>query len=619
MRIRRAALVAAVLTSVVVAPAQAQPSPAGHIRLDQVGFGTSEQKHAYVLGGAANTKFSVVDSRGRTVLTGRTGASTGSWSDRYPAVHPIDFSQLKKSGTYRIKVGGATSTAFRVDSLKKLFSPVAHNTVEFFQAQRDGADVIPGRLNRKPAHLTDREALVHEAPVFAGEGGDRIAAPLKPTGAKVDLEGGWFDAGDFVKFTHASSYSTASMLLALRNKHNDALYEEAKFGLKWLDKAWDEKTGTLYAQVGIGTGSEEFGFVGDHDVWRLPEADDELDVKPGDSEYYIKHRPVFRANAAGEKISPNLVGRVAGSFALAAQVEAHRNPRVARSYLDKAAQLFALAKTSDVGELVTAFPHAYYPEASWTDDLEFGATQLALAAKALHDKRYGQFARAATHWAKEFLATGDPDTLNVYNISALGHADLAPLLRKGIPGAEVTEQQVVGDIERQLRKGADAARTSPFRTAADVETWDVGSRTFGYITTAALHQRLTGSKEYATFGTQQRGFALGTNAWGTSLVVGVGTKFPECPHHQAANLSGSPDGGSKVLVGAVINGPNDATLFEGLGDMPPGSVPCTKPYTLEFDSAKSVFADDLRSWPSSEPAIDFTATGVLGFSLIANS
>ena len=617
MRIRRAVLVAAVLSGVVVAPAQA--APAGHIRLDQIGFGTAEAKHAYVLGGAADTKFTVVDSRGRTVLTGRTGASTGSWSDRFPAVHPIDFSKVKTPGTYRIKVGSATSTAFKIDSLNRLFQPVANNTVEFFQAQRDGAHVIPGRLNRKPAHLTDRSAMVYEEPVFKGEGGDEIAAPLKPTGVQVDLEGGWFDAGDFVKFTHASSYSTASMLLALRNKHNDALYEEAKFGLKWLDKAWDEKTGVLYAQVGIGTGSEEFGFVGDHDVWRLPEADDQLAVSPGDSQYYIKYRPVFRANKAGEKISPNLVGRVAGSFALAAQIEARRNPRLACAYLEKAASLFALAKTSDVGELVTAFPHAYYPEGSWTDDLEFGATQLALAAKALNDNRYGQFARAAAHWAKEFLATGDPDTLNVYNISALGHADLAPLLRKGVPGAEVTEAQVVGDIQRQLQQGAAAAQNSPFRTAANVETWDVGSRTFGFITTAALYQKLTGSKEYATFGTQQRGFALGTNAWGTSLIVGVGAKFPECPHHQAANLSGSSSGGSKVLVGAVINGPNDASLFGDLGEMPPGSVDCTKPYTLEFNSAKSVFADDLRSWPSSEPAIDFTATGVLGFSLIANS
>ena len=310
MRIRLAALVAAVLTGVVVAPAQAAPT--GHIRLDQIGYGVAESKQAYLLGGAANTTFTVVDSKGKTVLTGKTGASTGSWSAKFTAVHPIDFSKVKVPGTYRIKVGATTSSAFKVDTQNKLFAPVAHNTVEFFQAQRDGADVIPGRLDRKPAHLTDRQAAVYETPVFKGEGGDEIAAPLKATGQTVDLEGGWFDAGDFVKFTHASSYSTASMLLALRDKPNAALAAEAKFGLKWLDKAWDEKTGTLYAQVGIGTGSEEFGFLGDHDVWRLPEADDKLDVKPGDAQYYIKNRPVFRANAAGEKISPNLVGRVAG-------------------------------------------------------------------------------------------------------------------------------------------------------------------------------------------------------------------------------------------------------------------------------------------------------------------
>ena len=97
MRIRLAAVVAAVLAGVVVAPAHAAPT--GQIRLDQVGFGTSEQKHAYVLGGAANTRFSVVDSRGRTVLTGKTGASTGSWSDTFPAVHPIDFSKVRAPGT----------------------------------------------------------------------------------------------------------------------------------------------------------------------------------------------------------------------------------------------------------------------------------------------------------------------------------------------------------------------------------------------------------------------------------------------------------------------------------------------------------------------------------------
>ncbi|NUT92518.1 MAG: hypothetical protein HOY78_10855, partial [Saccharothrix sp.] len=58
-----------------------------------------------------------------------------------------------------------------------------------------------------------------------------------------------------------------------------------------------------------------------------------------------------------------------------------------------------------------------------------------------------------------------------------------------------------------------------------------------------------------------------------------------------------------------------ASLFADLGEMPAGAIPCAKPYTKEFDSASSRFVDELTSWPSSEPAIDFTATAVLAFAL----
>jgi hypothetical protein len=52
----------------------------------------------------------------------------------------------------------------------------------------------------------------------------------------------------------------------------------------------------------------------------------------------------------------------------------------------------------------------------------------------------------------------------------------------------------------------------------------------------------------------------GANAWGVSLVVGVGTTSPRCPQHQAANLAGP----SKLLYGAVVNGPNGADNFADL-------------------------------------------------------
>ena len=88
------------------------------------------------------------------------------------------------------------------------------------------------------------------------------------------------DAGDFVKFTHTTAYASTMLLAAARALGRGTAAHaraEARFGLNWLAKAWDEKTGVLYIQVGIGSGNKTGTFFGDHDVWRLPEKDDGLE------------------------------------------------------------------------------------------------------------------------------------------------------------------------------------------------------------------------------------------------------------------------------------------------------------------------------------------------------
>ncbi|MGA6163956.1 glycoside hydrolase family 9 protein [Amycolatopsis magusensis] len=643
------ALLAALLLP--IAPATAEPAT-GELRVDQVGYGPAETKVAYLLGRAPaeGARFTVVDARGRTVHTGRAPAPAGSWNAAHPAVHPLDFSAVRQPGTYRVKLGSAVSPEFRIGG--GLFAPLARANNEFFQAQRDGEQVIPGRLDRKPAHLADRQATVYAEPEFGGDFGDEILAPLKPIGGPVDVEGGWADAGDYVKFTSNSAYSLAEMGYSLRTRYDRALADEVRFGLRWLDKMWDASSGVLYAQVGIGTGSEEFGFLGDHDVWRLPEADDARPVGPGHPEYFVKHRPVFPANAPGEAISPNLAGRVAAAFALGAQVE--RDRTLARRYLDEAASVFAKAKTTEVGELVTAFPHSYYPESSWRDDLELGATQLALAGQRLGDRRAKEWTSQAVHWAREYLGGDDRGTLNLYDTSALAHADLARLVPQ-------MRGELVADLRRQLDEGVAGAQASPFRTAVDLTQFDAATKSFGFAATARLHRGLTGDPAYDAFGTQQRNFALGANAWGISLVVGAGSRYPHCPHHQLANLRGAPlrvvvgdgranlrgaplrvvagdgranlrgaplrvvagdgranlagrtDGGARILHGAVVNGPNGTANFDGLTP-PDGATPCGEPLAA-FDTPESRFFDDVSSWPSSEPAIDFTSTAMLAFTL----
>jgi hypothetical protein len=87
-------------------------------------------------------------------------------------------------------------------------------------------------------------------------------------------------------------------------------------------------------------------------------------------------------------VSPNLAGRVAAAFALGAQVALQRGDTgSARRWLGQAASVFAQARTTDVGELVTAYPHAHYPEDSWADDMELGAAELARAGRLLGDRR----------------------------------------------------------------------------------------------------------------------------------------------------------------------------------------------------------------------------------------
>jgi hypothetical protein len=246
--------------------------------------------------------------------------------------------------------------------------------------------------------------------------------------------------------------------------------------------------------------------------------------------------------------------------------------------------------------------------------MELGAAQLALAACKLGDNRADAWAQQATKWAKEYLASTDKDTLNLYDTSALAHAELVKVLRRGVPGAQVTERQLVDDLKRQLNVGTTNAAQSPFRTGVDITAFDAATRSFGYAATAQLYRKVTGDSSFNAFGVQQRNFTLGANAWGMSLIVGVGATYPKCPHHQAANLAGDPDGGRRVIYGAVINGPNGAANFEDLGEMPAGAVACSRSFQ-DFDGQGSKFFDDLRSWPSSEPAIDFTSTAILAFGL----
>ncbi|MET0773360.1 MAG: glycoside hydrolase family 9 protein, partial [Candidatus Limnocylindrales bacterium] len=381
----------------LLAPAPAVAQTRYLIRVDQAGYVLGRPMTAWVLAPSATPRlrFSVVDRRGRAALKGRTGRSTGRWNPRYRGVLPIDLSGIRRAGRYRVVlVGrpGVRSPWFRVGQARRILDPLIAATVSFLGDQRDGTDLVGRTATPAARHATDANASLYAWPQFV-EGTEQVTADLVPLGSTTDVSGGWADAGDTVKLTHTTAYVDALLWAAARELGEDApdrLLPEATHGLAWLERVWHPETGILDMQVGIGSGAADGSFVGDHDVWRRPETDT---LRFAPEQRYLLHRPVFQANVAGAPLPPNLAGRVAAAFALAAQVRAGTDATEARRLLDLAAGVFDAAKVADVAatDVVTALPASWYPEASWRDDLAWAAAELALAGRRLDHARTAEW------------------------------------------------------------------------------------------------------------------------------------------------------------------------------------------------------------------------------------
>src|SRR5262249_26026206 len=159
-----------------------------------------------------------------------------------------------------------------------------------------------------------------------------------------------------------STFAESLMLLGLRDHAGVAvparMRAEAKHGLTWLLKMWDDRDRVLYTQVGIGSGNDRIW--GDHDVWRLPEVDDHYQSR---NVRYLAHRPVFRAGPPGAKIAPSLAGRYAAAMGLCGQV--FQGTSLGNRCLRYGQHVLAQAKTHVRGHQTTTQPWDYYAEDSW--------------------------------------------------------------------------------------------------------------------------------------------------------------------------------------------------------------------------------------------------------------
>ena len=597
-----------------------------YIRLDQIGYSPSAPKLAYLISTTPENgkAFRVQTPDGQTVVRGTIGHSIGSVNATYRYVYRLAFGGLSRRGKYKVTAARETSPPFRVARAQALYAAALSNTLSFYENERDGPNFIRSALRTAPGHLNDRHARTYLPPKTNGNGNFRGSLHTLPQ--FIDAAGGWWDAGDYLKFVETTSYTVDLLLTGIRDfpgemgskARRSNFTDEARFGLDWLLHMWDDRTRTMYFQVGIGAGNRHA--ISDHDIWRLPQADDHYGGR-NPLYRYIRHRPVFRAGRPNSPVSPNLAGRDAAAFALCFEVFRAKHAALAVRCLRAAEHVYALANVHPK-RLVTAVPHGFYPETEWRDDLELGATELATALtkkplpSGLPQTNPTYYLRQAASWARAYMAHQHPgDTLNLYDVSGLANYELYRAIQRArSPGKlAVTRAILLQGIHRQLQVAVARARKDPFGAGFPWNSYDTGSHLAGLSVQASEYAALTGSSRYRYWSVHWLDNLLGANAWGVSLIIGDGTIFPHCPQHQVANLVGSLDGSPPVLKGALVEGPNSFAATGFVQHM----RRCPKSGSdqfRQFNGHGAVFKDNVQSYSTVEPAIDLTASSPLAFS-----
>jgi len=619
---------------------------AAFVRVNQVGYPANGSKRAYLMASGVETgaTFAVKNSGGTTLLSGPIGANLGSWSNSYPDVYALDFSTVTAAGTYTITVSGpiaASSPTFKIDSAANVYSTPLSNSLFFYQNERDGPNFIASPLRTAAGHVNDQSATVYITPSTNNNG--RFSGDLKPVSPAtvIDASGGWWDAGDYLKFVQTTSYTLGVLLIGARDFPNQMgagssdFTAEGKFGLDWMQHMWDDNNKVLYYQVGIGNGNSQT--VSDHDIWRLPQADDTYGGCT--SRYrYICHRPVFispaSVNSSGQVqpnalISPNLAGRVAADFALCYHAYRTSNTAYANQCLLSAEHIFDLANTAPSGNLLTVIPFSFYPESEWRDDLEWGAVELYFALQGATGLPTGlphtdpiYYLQQAAHWANAYITGPNDaaDTLNLYDVTGLAHFELyRALALAGNPngtGLETNQAALLADLQKQLNKAIAQSGTDPFGFGFPWNTYDTTSHGAGLAVMAAEYTflngpALNGGIAPADYANRQLANILGANAWGTSLIVNDGSTFPLCMQHQVTNLVPTPPNGPPFLSGAAVEGPNSIAAkgtLSGMVACPPNGVDVFAQF-----NGKAVYKDFVQSYSTVEPAIDLTASSPLAF------
>ena len=388
--------------------------------------------------------------------------------------------------------------------------------------------------------------------------------------AGVDLSGGYYDAGDHMKF--GLPMASAMTMLAWGGIQYRAGYEQCgewerlldtvRWGTDWLLKA-HTKPDELYGQVGRGES--------DHDYWGPPEQ-------------MSMPRPAFKIDA--EHPGSDLAGEAAAALASSSLLLARDDPAYSRRLLEHAIQLFDFA-VKYPGKYSDAIPDAqafYEPDSGCDDERIWAAAWIYRASGRREFLEHAETAYAAK------LQGSLTSWTHTWDDKRYG----AAVLLAQLTGKEIYRMDVAKFLDFWTRGAGDERITYTPGGLAWLQAWGALRYTANTAFLAFVYSDTVADEDnvYHRFARQQIHYILGDNPARRSYLVGFGANPPRNPHHRAAHGStegtiDAPTMNLNVLYGALVGGP-----------------------FLPDDFA---FSDNRRDERSSEVALDYNAafTGAL--------
>jgi endoglucanase len=570
-----------------VRPAKSKDAPPAAVLVNQVGYFPGLVKLATGrTGGSAPQPWRLVDGTGKEVKSGQTQVA-GTDALAGETVQIADFSPFSQEGRgFAVVVGSDRSHPF--DISPTIYHKLKYDALTFYYHNRSGIEIVMpyagGAQWARPAgHLSDKSV-----PCAAGSG----------CGYRLDVSGGWYDAGDHGKYVVNGGISVWTLLdlyertrhlgssladfgdgrLNIPEQHNGVpdLLDEVRWEMEFLLKMQvpdGERAGMAHHKIH----DREWTALG------LAPHEDQMPrflYPPSTAATLNLAAVAAQAARIWQSIDPAFSGRCLAAAERAWQA-AQRHPAV-------------FAPPGGVGG-------GPYEDNKVDDEFYWAATELFITTKK---PEYKQFLAASPYYLK--LAPRLPSVkagedvaspMTWQETAALGTISLA-VVPNGLGDHEIATAR------KAVSKAADAylqiLQTRGYRVPieygkANKAPWGSTSFLLNNLVVLALAHDFNGGPRYLNAVVAGMDYILGRNPMDQSYVTGYGARPLRNPHHRFWSHQ-SNEKFPSAPPGMVSGGPNS-----GLED------PYVKAAALAGCAPEKCFADNIESWATNEICINWNA------------